>query len=592
MKYELRANQLIGAGGVGAIVDIGDESFVVCDTTQWGAPSQDISHPPMEQRLRRRLCPPPAATRESRGAVPLKRFPGSLFCNRPACRRIILRWDEKKHGSPDGKPKCPFCGHEGSLVPMRFVAACRNGHLSDVPWNRWISHKKDTCYSQPQLKLEVKNSGTGGLEALSIHCLGCNESRHMGSITAQDSMKQIGARCPGHHPWMWDQNASCNEELEVLQRGATNLYYPVTASALSLEAELQDETDFKAIKATGEFGLLQTMYAAVASQGNFLPPHIERMIEHVATKHNVSTDEIRELLLGGADGPTDPKTNEVTWNEAEVLAEEWSFLKSDQAAHCRREDFVCKESDLPRFRGKSPFDRVLLIERLREVRAFLGFRRIEPSALEVSPEAGGSFAGTRAWLPAVEVFGEGIFLSFDEDWVADWERRLAQYPEEVARIGALENVRSAESFWFLPAIDARRIAIHTLAHLLMRQLVFESGYSSSALRERIYSGPGMAGLLIYTADGDSEGSLGGLVRQGQPKRLADTILLALDKATWCSADPVCSETAGQGLGGFNKAACHACCLVPETSCTTANTLLDRTLLLGTGGLPGLLGDLV
>lgn len=84
--------------------------------------------------------------------------------------------------------------------------------------------------------------------------------------------------------------------------------------------------------------------------------------------------------------------------------------------------------------------------------------------------------------------------------------------------------------------------------------------------------------MIYTADGDSEGSLGGLVRQGRRDRLAQSIAEALDQGRWCSSDPVCTETAGQGLGGFNRAACHACSLVSETSCTVANTLLDRRML--------------
>ena len=97
--------------------------------------------------------------------------------------------------------------------------------------------------------------------------------------------------------------------------------------------------------------------------------------------------------------------------------------------------------------------------------------------------------------------------------------------------------------------------------------------------------------MIYTADGDSEGSLGGLVRQGRRDRLAQSILEAVDQGCWCSSDPVCSETAGQGLGGFNHAACHACSLVSETSCTAANTLLDRRMLFDKDwGLLGFLGQ--
>jgi hypothetical protein len=121
----------------------------------------------------------------------------------------------------------------------------------------------------------------------------------------------------------------------------------------------------------------------------------------------------------------------------------------------------------------------------------------------------------------------------------------------------------------------------------MRQIVFECGYSSSSLRERIYScvgddtiGP-MAGVLIYTADSDSEGALGGLVDQGRVDRFVNNLISALGGAEWCSNDPICSEIEGQGLAGLNRAACHACALVAETSCVYGNALLDRTLLLGT-----------
>jgi hypothetical protein len=150
----------------------------------------------------------------------------------------------------------------------------------------------------------------------------------------------------------------------------------------------------------------------------------------------------------------------------------------------------------------------------------------------------------------------------------------------VASLAKLEEKRENESFWFLPTIDPVFLAMHTLSHLLLRRITFECGYSSSSLRERLYfsNENRTAGIMIYTADGDSEGSLGGLVRQGRQDRLAQSLGEAVEQGAWCSSDPVCTETAGQGLGGFNHAACHACSLVSETSCTAANTLLDRRML--------------
>ena len=115
----------------------------------------------------------------------------------------------------------------------------------------------------------------------------------------------------------------------------------------------------------------------------------------------------------------------------------------------------------------------------------------------------------------------------------------------------------------------------------MRQLCFECGYASTSLRERLYVDDGrMSGVLIYTADGDSEGTLGGLVRQGEPDRLPAIMLRSLHQAAWCSADPLCLETENSGMVGLNRAACHACLLAPETSCELANAMLDRRLLFG------------
>jgi hypothetical protein len=135
--------------------------------------------------------------------------------------------------------------------------------------------------------------------------------------------------------------------------------------------------------------------------------------------------------------------------------------------------------------------------------------------------------------------------------------------------------------------------MHGFSHLLIRQLTFDCGYASSSLRERIYCEPqrGQFGILIYTADGDSEGTLGGLVRQGEQSRLAAVISRALQSCSWCSGDPLCFEGDNQGIGGLNRAACHACMLVSETSCECANTLLDRRLLIGDrAGLRGLFRD--
>ena len=191
------------------------------------------------------------------------------------------------------------------------------------------------------------------------------------------------------------------------------------------------------------------------------------------------------------------------------------------------------------------------------------------------------------------MFGEGVFLQFDETRLAEWESQ----PAVAARAKILID-RRAESDWAhrLDMPEPRFIALHTLAHLLIRRLAFASGYSSASLQERIYANSDRndktAGVLIYTAAGDAQGTLGGLVRLGEPRHLFPLLIAALDDADVCSNDPVCIESDRQGSSQLNLSACHGCALVSETSCESGNRLLDRQLVLGGSEVPGLLEDVL
>lgn len=133
--------------------------------------------------------------------------------------------------------------------------------------------------------------------------------------------------------------------------------------------------------------------------------------------------------------------------------------------------------------------------------------------------------------------------------------------------------------------NVRYILLHTLAHLIIRELTTQCGYTSASLKEKIYSSEGeekeMCGILIYTASSDSDGSLGGLARQGVTEKLRDILLTMLEEASWCSNDPICIDSTSQGYASLNYAACHACGLLPETSCECGNVLLDRGAIIGT-----------
>ena len=75
--------------------------------------------------------------------------------------------------------------------------------------------------------------------------------------------------------------------------------------------------------------------------------------------------------------------------------------------------------------------------------------------------------------------------------------------------------------------------------------------------------------------------MGGLVQQGKPGRFEDILRGAIHDALWCSSDPLCIESEGQGIDALNRAACHACCITSETSCENRNLFLDRGFVTGT-----------
>ncbi len=230
-------------------------------------------------------------------------------------------------------------------------------------------------------------------------------------------------------------------------------------------------------------------------------------------------------------------------------------------------------------------DRLVAVTRLREIRIFTGFTRVtqnfddglhptsakdgardEPIARLVPPDLDGS----QDWLPAIELYGEGIFFTLDEDMLARW----AQQPGLRRRTEQLQQRFERAGIRFpddppLP-LSLRFILLHTLAHLLIHQLEMQAGYPAASIRERIYCTTGkrsMAGILVYVAVPDVVGSLGGLAELAQPERFLRLLTSVFDHADWCSLDPVCAEHQGQGPGQLNLAACHACALVPEPSCT-------------------------
>jgi hypothetical protein len=481
---------------------------------------------------------------------------------------------------------------------MRFVVACRNGHLADVPWNIWAhtggaSRGKSRC-DEPNLQFRSRNSkGTTGLATLEVSCVTCKSSRSLSGITAKDSLEKLGLSCLGTQPWQ--QNSAtrdCKETPRVLQRGASNLYFAQTISALEIPGRADLEafgTTRSAIEANPIFATIERL-PKDARNG---PVYDKLLGMLLAELEEIEITDVEAVL----NGPKEEATR--SESDGDFSGREWLALRTPQNEESASHDFITRRSPLLmgtpsnvlESKLDEAFERIVLVTKLKEIRVLRSFSRIEPEAPSVRPDLSDASKHPRIdWLPAIEVYGEGIFLAFNENAIARWEASNAVTARFAALNRRLETSELGGSIVRQrlggETLTPRFVLLHTFAHLLIRELCFECGYSSAALRERIYARNGeaspQAGVLIYTAAGDSEGTLGGIVRQGEPPRLARSILKAIQSGIWCSADPICRESDGQGYDKTNLAACHACCLLPETSCICGNMLLDRSLLVEPG----------
>ena len=273
-------------------------------------------------------------------------------------------------------------------------------------------------------------------------------------------------------------------------------------------------------------------------------------------------------------------------DETEFRRQEHDAIRVGRAESGGDDQFVARRGELAEA-VRPEIEEIVLIDRLREVRALQGFARLLPPGGDADDDRVAPISkGEADWLPAIEVRGEGLFINLDGRLLAEWEvlDAVRARARELRTRHAAHEYAGEESRSF---VTPRFVLVHTLAHALIDAFSLDAGYPAASLRERLYVADDMAALLVYTATSDSAGSLGGIVAQGDVEVFERVLREAIDRAAWCSADPVCIEADAQGVGGMNKAACHSCALLPETSCEHRNVLLDRGLLVGTPDRPDL-----
>ncbi|MET8800669.1 DUF1998 domain-containing protein [Nocardia sp. NPDC004568] len=611
-RRRVRRAQTIVPFGVGGIIDLRGESFVAADIRSWAARADPVESPRLATKLgvdgfrSAPVIPSGKGAFTSQVGPVYVRFPKWLFC--PQCRDMTL-WRSSSE-IRDKPPRCARCAEGPQLAPMRYIQVCSAGHMSDVDWRYW-AHSRSTSHAQRQcgvLQLRfMTNADSSGLDALQVFCVRCEAERSLAGIGQKDTLKQMGVRCPGTHPWNTegDEAEACEKPPHAVQRGASNVYFPITHSALDIPAhgDLSDADELTQKIINHQF------WPALKNAVN--SPMSDSYIAVLADQCGASADFIDSLLRRHTDeAAARPRTAP---SDDDLSIAEWAALSGPESVTESKTFSVRRttlgiDQDTPAYLQKlsAMVAGVVVADRVREVRALEGFSRYEPSSGDDEDRGGRvvsvNTASRPQWLPAVETYGEGIFLALDEellsDWenlrpVRDWTRSIELHVDVSFQADRLRRKTG-------PDLLPRFVMLHTLAHHFIRQLSYDSGYNAASLRERIYarshpSGSGLppqAGVFIYTAAGDSEGTLGGLVRQGQPPHLAETLIRLLESAQWCSQDPLCADRAGRSLANLNRAACHACTLLPETCCEVENALLDRTLLVGDGDVPGFFGEVL
>lgn len=501
------------------------------------------------------------------------KFPEWYFC--PVCRRFqpLSEWEkeyqadqrgngnafreglfgrrkrnQKIKGNTAFKPQCSRreC-HKSILIPARVVVACEHGHIDDFPWVKWVHYRNiggamEPCCKNPVLIFEAGGGSETG-EDIRIRCSECGaEATLKGAFTAgvfdriNDALGKKIFACTGRLPDYGIQSSPCEMRMVAMQRGAASLHFPMVRSSVVIP---------------------------------------------MPTNKREKDIDVDDLAY--------------RWQEYQVLR----GYNGDGDAICDDESEGLSRMPavpLPEYErlGNFHLAQVELIDKVNIVKACLGYSRVRPAASRDDAGFVHSRLPQDRTYPAYQVSGEGIFLCFNEEDIKKW---IALTPKAVERAALLERNRGKS---FLASnnhapITAKFLMLHTLAHLLIKELSLECGYNAAGLSERIYCADksanqtdfNMAGIFIYVAGGDSEGTLGGLVRQGRQDTLPKIFKRALERARFCSNDPLCGGSHGQGMDGQNLAACHACALLPETSCEEFNVFIDRGVVVGTMEEPGI-----
>ena len=575
----VRLSHLMRHSTVGAIVRGEKHLMVVKDTRFWFPPGQTPPSIPYVERVRqalgitKRLCQPPTGNLTDKGEVEgswiaATLFPQWTYC--PSCGLLHHRPWRQQASAERWTCRNAQCRKDLEQVPWVMVHA--DGYLGDVPMHSIAHAQQDpndrACradWNEPYLRLQDE------------------ESRRWVVCTRCQARNLLPDRFPyptnaWQQPWVnQPPPVAPDEPAWILGINDVRVHVANTSAALVIPPEsrirkgtvvdrLYCNPHWQRDLRTAQTSLQRkSTLKRIASRCRCTVENVERAWEEI---HHKGYPLHGENLV-----------------DDDLLAAEYQALTHPVPNLNEGEDFVTQHhtdgwSAMGRTTEGTPLQAIKIVERLVEVRrlkevlVLRGFARLGSEMKNLPPDV----THETDWLPALELYGEGVFFTLDERIVSLWEQQpsLQAHANKLAR--RLEHVR-------VPALQTdvtpRFLLLHTLAHLIIRQLETEAGYPAASLKERIYCEVGhrpMAGILIYVAVPDEVGSLGGLGEMALPSRFLRILTDAWHAAAWCSQDPVCSSHDGRGPHLLNRVACHACALIPEPSCLFGNVLLDRTFL--------------
>ena len=594
---QIRQSQLVTTFGPGAMVDLLDRSIVIGGLEHWSYSREGFTALD-DERLRRSLIPrlkmlDPNLDLATEGyfrmspegddaepslfsGVRALEFPRWFVCH--SCRRLARAHDAFEDKGGRYRHQCKS-NQKSHAVPVRFVAACEYGHLSDFPWVAF-AHPKGVC-DRPELYL--REGATGDVSRIFVECKNCD--------VAPQPMSQavvLPFKCDGDRPWLGGRSASepCSEQLKLLIRTASNAYFAQVVSALRLPeappnpltVKLLHKDIWDRVKEISSIEELQFL------------AKLQKEVR-LAFEDNNLADVLAAIVTKRGDGAA---SAESPLRSAEY--ERFLTAPEETPGVLAPEGALFAAYRIPQQRAALPngLSKLVIVPELREVRVQVSFSRFDSvsanlqgeydfNKYKIRPAVLTLPTGNEKWLPAAEVRGEGVFIELDEASLVAWEERDAVKE----RAQQLEQAFIAEQTGAdFPGV--RFYLLHSLSHLLLTAISLECGYAASAIRERIYcSAEGersMAGILLSTGTTGSEGTLGGLVEEG--RRIVHHLRKAWDLGRLCSNDPVCAghdPTGDVDDRRLEGAACHGCLYIAECSCERFNRYLDRALVVPTIG---------